>query len=84
MAVDGSRIEAAAAPLLREISTDHDGHPGASIRTVGILVAVEYEDPDTGDRRTRTHYRFVEAPEFENCAAYVALGLANQVAQHLA
>ncbi len=84
MAIDGSGVSAAASALVEEVSADHSGHPDATIRTVGVLVAVEYEDPQSGDRRTRTHYRFVEAPEFENCAAYVALGLASQVAQDLA
>lgn len=84
MAIDASRVEAAAKPLLEEISRDHADHTEARIRTIGVLVAVEYDDPETGDRRTRTHFRFVEAPDFENCAAYVALGLTNQVAHALA
>ena len=84
MAIDGSRVSGAASDLLEEISASHSEHPEARVRTVGVVVAVEYEDPDNGDRRTRTHYRFVEAPDFENCAAYVALGLTNQIAQDLA
>ena len=83
MAIDASRIGTTASQLVEEIAAEHAEHSEAAVKTVGVLVAVEYEDPDTGDSRTRTHYRFVEAPEFENCPTYVALGLATQVAQHI-
>lgn len=84
MAIDGNRIGTVASKLTDDIAADHAEHPDATIKTVGLLVAVEYEDPESGDRRTRTHYRFVEPPQFENCPTYVALGLATQVAQDIA
>ena len=84
MAIDETRVAATASELVDEMTTDHSEHPDATVKTIGVLVAVEYADPATGDRRTRTHYRFVEAPEFANCPTYVALGLATQVAQHIA
>ena len=83
MAIDANQIGSVTSRLVAEIGEEHAQHPNAAIRTVGLLVAVEYQDPESGERRTRSHYRFVEPPEFEQCPTYVALGLATQVTEHL-
>ena len=83
MAIEDQAVGSAAARLLESVRADHAEHADASIRTVGFLVAVEYEDPETGEQRTRTHYRFEHGPDFEQCPAYIALGLTTQVANHM-
>ena len=82
MAIEDQAVGAAAARLLESVRADHAEHPDATIRTVGFLVAVEYEED--GEHRTRTHYRFEHGPDFEQCPAYIALGLTTQVANHMA
>jgi hypothetical protein len=83
MAIDDQAVSLAASRLLESVRADHAEHAEAAIRTVGILVAVEYEDPETREHRTRTHYRFEHGPDFEECPAYIALGLTTQVANHM-
>ena len=83
MAIDDQVVGAAAARLLQSVREDHGDHADPSIDTVGVIVAVAYEDPETGERRTRTHYRYEHAPEFDECPAYIALGLTTQVASHM-
>jgi hypothetical protein len=83
MAIDESRVGVVAASLMEEISRDHESHANPRIRTVGLLVAVEYDDPDTAEGRTKIHSRFHDGPEFKDCPTYVALGLIYQIAKHI-
>jgi hypothetical protein len=83
MAIDEQTITSAASRLLESIRADHAQHSDPSIETLGVLVAVGYEEPESGERRTRTHYRFEHAPEFDECPAYIALGLTTQVTNHM-
>jgi hypothetical protein len=83
MAIEDQVVGDAASRLLQSVRDDHGDHPDPSISTVGVIVAVAYEDPETGESRTRTHYRFEHAPEFDECPAYIALGLTTQVANHM-
>jgi hypothetical protein len=83
MAIDESRVGVVAASLMEEISHDHERHTNPRIRTVGLLVAVEYEDPDADEGRTKIHSRFHDGPEFKDCPTYVALGLIYQIAKHI-
>ena len=83
MAIDGMAIDSAAAAVVTDINAGHAEHTDAEVRTVGVLVSVEYTDAESGDKHTRTHYRFVHAPDLEQCPAYIALGLATQVANHI-
>ncbi len=83
MAVEKSRVDTVAAALAEQIDVDHGEHEGAQVRTVGLLVTVGYDDPETGERRTATHYRFADGAD-DDCPNYVALGLLQQVSNDLA
>jgi hypothetical protein len=82
MSVDRSRIESAAGAIADEIDEGHEGHPAAAVRTVGVVVAVGYDDPESGERHTTTHYRFTDESDTD-CPNYVAIGLLRQVENHL-
>jgi adenosylmethionine-8-amino-7-oxononanoate aminotransferase len=79
LAIEEGRIGVVAAELMEEISREHAEHKTARIRVVGLIVAVEYDED--GESHTKTHYAFREAPSWEHCARFVAVGLLNQVAE---
>ena len=83
MSIDDEVVGNAAARLLQSVRSDHGEQGEPTIGTVGVIVAVAYEDPETGESRTRTHYRFEHGPQFDECPAYIALGLTTQVANHM-
>ena len=79
MAIDEQTVQSVASRVVADAEANHAEHGDATVQTVGVIVAVQYQDPDSGDTRTRTHYRFVHGPDFEECPLYVALGLTTQV-----